>query len=91
MSTKATRQLRIGCGNYGWHFDGAGKVSKLVINIEVMKIRLGEALGGAMRWLSALPYPWCRPTDAVRAIPANRDLADIAAYLKQAGPTPATP
>ena len=22
MSTKATRQLRIGCGNYDWYFDG---------------------------------------------------------------------
>lgn len=91
MSTKATRQLRIGCGNYDWHFDGTGKVAKLVITIEVMKILPGEQLGDAMRWLSALPYPWCRPAAASRAIPAHQDLADIAAYLKQAAPIPATP
>jgi len=91
MSTKATRQLRIGCGNYHWHFDGTGKVARLVITIEVMKILPGEQLGDAMRWLSALPYPWCRPTDAARAIPAHPDLSDISAYLKRAASIPATP
>ena len=33
MSTKATGQLRIGCGSYDWHFDGHGKVAKLVIKL----------------------------------------------------------
>lgn len=91
MSKKDTRQLRIGCGNYDWHFDGAGKVARLVITIEVMKVLPGEGLGDAVRWLSALPYPWCRPADAARGIPAHEDFAEIAAYLKQAGPIPATP
>ena len=91
MSTKATRQLRIGCGSYDWHFDSAGKVAKLVINIEVMKILPGEQLGDAMRWLSCLPYPWCSPDEALRSIPVGGGLTEIEAYLKQVGPIPGNP
>ena len=50
-----------------------------------------DIVAPTMRWLSVLPYPWCRPEDAASAIPAHADLADIVAYLKQAGPIPATP
>jgi len=89
MSTKATGQLRVGCGSYDWHFDGAGKVTKLVINIDVMKILPSGELGDAMRWLSSLPYPWCSPGQALQSIPAHEGFADIGAYLKQVGSIPA--
>jgi len=85
MSTKAAGQLRVGCGSYDWHFDGAGKVARLVINIDVMKMLPGEELGDAMRWLSSLPYPWCSPSEALRAIPASEGLSEIGTYLKQVG------
>jgi hypothetical protein len=88
MSTKATGQLRVGCGSYDWHFDGAGKVTKLVINIDVMNILPGAELGAAMRWLSCLPYPWCSPDKAVVSIPASEGLSEIGAYLRQIGPIP---
>jgi hypothetical protein len=90
MSTKATRQLRVGCGSYDWHFDGAGKVVKLVIKIDVMKMLPGEELGDAMRWLSSLPYPWCSSDEALRSIPTSEGLSEVGAYLRQVGPTPAT-
>jgi len=91
MSVKNTGQLRVGCGRYDWHFDGAGKVRKLAIIIDVMKVLPRSELDAAMCWLSSLPYPWCRPGEAANLIPAHEDLADIVAYLKQVGPIPATP
>jgi len=39
MSARATgKALRVGCGLYDWHFNEDGKVLRLVITIEVMKI-----------------------------------------------------
>jgi len=89
MSVKATGQLRVGCGTYDWHFDDEGKVAKLVINIEVMKILSGEGLGEMMRWLSSLPYPWCGQRQALRSIPAQEGFDEIAAYLKRVDTIPA--
>ena len=91
MSVKTTGHLRVGCGRYDWRFDASGKIRKLAIMIDVMKVLPASELEATMRWLSALPHPWCRPEDAAGAIPAHADLADIVAYLKQAGPIPATP
>jgi hypothetical protein len=83
MSARATGQIRVGCGGYDWHFNDGGKVGKLVINIDVMKILSGSDLDAVMAWLSSLPYPWCSPSLALTAFPANDELSDIAAYLKQ--------
>ncbi len=91
MFVKSTGQLPVGCGRYDWQFHAAGKVRKLVITVDVMKVLPGSELDAAMLWLSSLPYPWCRPGEATNAIPAHEDLADIVAYLNQAGPIPATP
>ncbi|MGY8662517.1 hypothetical protein Q3C01_09130 [Bradyrhizobium sp. UFLA05-109] len=85
MSARATGQpLRVGCGRYDWHFNQDGKVVRLVITIEVMKILSGTQLDGVMRWLSSLPYPWCSPAQALMSFPAQRDLLEVEAYLKQA-------
>src|SRR5262245_12804828 len=86
MSSRATGEIRVGCGRYDWHFDGQGKVGKLVIAIDVMKILPGEELAASMRWLSSLPYPWCSPGQALQSIPAHEGLAEIVTYLQQAGP-----
>jgi hypothetical protein len=90
MSMKATGQLRVGCGSYDWHFDGEGKIAKLVINIDVMKILPADELGATMRWLSSLPYPWCSPATARRSIPASDGFGEIAAYLSQLDTGPAS-
>jgi hypothetical protein len=34
-------QVRVGYGRYNWHFNEDGKVRKLVINIDVMKVLPG--------------------------------------------------
>lgn len=85
MSAKATGQpLRVGCGRYDWHFNEHGKVVRLVITIEVMKVLSGAELDGVMCWLSSLPYPWCSPSQALLSFPPQHELREVEAYLKQA-------
>ena len=82
MSVKATGQLRVGCGRYDWHFNEDGKVGKLVINIDVMKVLSGTELDAVMCWLSSLPYPWCSPSQVLKSFPVHDDLSEIEAHLK---------
>jgi hypothetical protein len=86
MSAKADGRLRVGCGRYAWHFDGQGKIEKLVITAEVMKVHPAGELVTVMDWLSALPYPWCRADQALAGLPVSSGLGDIGAYLKEASP-----
>jgi hypothetical protein len=88
MSARNDGQIRIGCGRYDWYF-GAGaacRVERLVIAIDVMKIFPATQLAASMNWLTSLPYPWCAPDDAVRAVPAIDGFAEIEAYLKKVRP-----
>jgi len=39
-----------------------------------------------MDWLSALPYPWCTPDQAIATLPAIDGFAEVEAYLKQVRP-----
>jgi hypothetical protein len=82
MSVKATGQVRIGCGRYDWHFDVDGKVGRLVINIDVMKVLAGTELNAVMSWLSSLPYPWCSPGRALLSFPRQAELSEIEAHLR---------
>jgi len=85
MSARDTGQpLRVGCGRYDWHFNAHGKVVRLAITIEITKILPGAELDEVMPWLSSLPYPWCSPSQALLSFPAQHDLHEIEAYLKQA-------
>jgi hypothetical protein len=88
MSAKNGSPIRIGCGRYDWYFEpgAACRVEKLVIAIEVMKIFPATDLVASMNWLTSLPYPWCTPEEAVRAVPAIDGFAEIEAYLKKALP-----
>ena len=86
MSAKADGRLRVGCGRYDWHFDSQGKIEKLVITAEVMKVHPAGELAAVMDWLSALPYPWCSADQALVRLPAVEGLCDIKTYLKQIGP-----
>ena len=83
MSVKSTGQLRVGCGRYDWHFNEGGKVGKLVINIDSMKVLSSNELDAVMDWLSSLPYPWCSPTQALKSFPTSSDLSEIEAHLKR--------
>ena len=86
MSARANGQIRVGCGRYDWYFGGQGRVEKLVVTVDVMKVLPAEALAASMDWLSALPYPWCRADEALKRMPALDGLAEITAYLKQVRP-----
>ena len=88
MSARDSGQIRIGCGRYDWYFEAGAecRVEKLVIAIDVMKIFPASDLAASMNWLTSLPYPWCTPDEAVRALPAIEGLAEIEAYLKKVRP-----
>jgi hypothetical protein len=88
MSARNNGQIRIGCGRYDWYFGPSEKclAEKLVIAIDVMKILPATDLAASMNWLSSLPYPWCAPDQALRAVPAIEGLAEIETYLKQVRP-----
>jgi len=83
MFVKTTGQLRVGCGRYDWHFNDDGKVGRLVINIDIMKVFSGTQLDAVMCWLSSLPYPWCSPNQALESFPLCDDLSEIKAHLNQ--------
>jgi hypothetical protein len=74
MSAKADGRLRLGCGRYDWHFDADGRVEKLVILAEVMKVHAPGELAPVMDWLSTLPYPWCSADSALARIPDSAEL-----------------
>jgi hypothetical protein len=86
MSAKGNGEIRVGCGRYNWYFGGQGRVEKLVVTVDVMKLLPAEALVESMAWLSALPYPWCRADEALERMPALDGLAEIETYLKRVWP-----
>jgi hypothetical protein len=86
MSAKADGRLRVGCGRYDWHFDGDGKVKKLVILAEAMKVLAACELVPVMNWLSALPYPWCSTDRVLAHMPISAGLDHLKTYLEQAEP-----
>ncbi|WP_246583226.1 hypothetical protein [Bradyrhizobium iriomotense] len=83
MSARQGGAVRVGCGHYAWHFAAAddGRVKKLVIDIEVMCVLPVEDAALILRWLSALPYPWCQGSEAGKAIPDIDALRPIARFL----------
>jgi hypothetical protein len=91
MSAKRDGQLRVGCGRYDWYFaaDRSGLVEKLVITIDVMNTFPATEIAATMNWLSGLPYPWCTPDNAIKAMPEIAGLAAIETYLRQVRLVPA--
>jgi hypothetical protein len=83
MSDKATGSVRVGSGNYDWSFqlEEPGLVDRLVITITTMKILPPERLSPVMRWLTALPYPWCPIPTAIEAMPDLSELVDVRGLL----------
>jgi hypothetical protein len=86
MSARGNGQIRVGCGRYDWHFGADGRVEKLIIAIDVMKVLEADELPASMSWLSALPYPWCGADEAMKRMPASQGLTEIKAYLTEVRP-----
>lgn len=81
MSLKQGGAVRIGCGRYDWSFDAVGRVSKLVIAIEVMNVLPASAAAPVFDWLGGLPYPWCANARALATMPALTELTAIRSFL----------
>ncbi len=83
MSARQGGAVRVGCGHYGWHFgsDADKRVKRLVIDIDVMCVLPVETSGPIMKWLEALPYPWCSSIQAYDNIPAIDALRPIKRFL----------
>lgn len=83
MSTKATGEVRLGCGFYEWQFQPvSGLVERLCITIEHMHIYPAAQLRPVMEWLQSLPYPWCPLGEIFEQAPQVSDIAPIIDYLK---------
>ena len=83
MSDKKSRHVRVGCGQYDWVF-GMGEnvlATQLTITIDHMQVLNPAHLDTVMSWISALPYPWCSPEQAVRRVPQLTELEEIARYI----------
>jgi hypothetical protein len=93
MSAKSDGRPRVGCGRYDWRFgaDQACLVERLVITIDLMNTLSATELAATMNWLSGIPYPWCKPNDAIKGMPGIDGLAAIETYLKQVRPISPVP
>ena len=88
MSGKDNGPIRVGCGRYDWYFtaDERCLIERLIITIETMQVFPAGELDTIMGWLAALPYPWCRPDEALGSIPATAGLAPVRDYLERVRP-----
>lgn len=84
MSEKQSGAVRIGCGRYDWSFSHSEhRVRALTITIEAMEILSREALEPVMKWVSALPYPWCPQETAIGTPPSLPGVLHVLQLLKQ--------
>ena len=82
MSARQGGAVRVGCGHYDWHFGSSdGRVTKLTIEIAAMYVLPADDCEPIMRWLEALPYPWCSGVQASAAVPDIDALGPIARFL----------
>ena len=88
MSTKRNESIRVGCGRYDWHFteDPSCLIERATFTIEAMVEMPATEIECIMGWVTALPYPWCTPVDALKSMPTDAALADVRRFLERAGP-----
>lgn len=88
MSAKRNGPIRVGCGRYDWHFNDDARclIEHAIITIEAMVQLPATEIDRIMGWVSALPYPWCTPADALQTMPTDAALADVRRYLERAQP-----
>ena len=83
MSEKQGGAVRVGCGQYDWSFSLADhRVRVLTITIEAMEILPAESLAPVMKWVSALPYPWCTRVAIMEASPNISGLHHVLQMLR---------
>jgi hypothetical protein len=85
MVDKVSGEPRVGCGSYLWKFEPkpAGRVRALDITIEHMQVLEPARLDKLLEWVGLLPYPWCPAEKLLAWMPAMKELASVAAYLRR--------
>lgn len=83
MSEKANGAALVGCGRYDWSFgqEAPFLVDRLVITIEAMQVLPPNDLESILRWLTALPYPWCSASSVVDSAPSLGALEPVLRYV----------
>ena len=82
MSTKATGELRVGCGEYHWVFSPqSGLAIQLSIVIEHMLECPPHHMRKIMDWLQGRRYPWCESTDMLGSAPPLSCLQPVLVYI----------
>lgn len=82
MSTKATGELRVGCGEYHWIFSPQnGLATQLSITIEHMLECPSQHMRKIMDWLQGRSYPWCEPTEILDSAPPLTCLQPVLVYV----------
>lgn len=82
MSTKATGELRVGCGEYHWVFSPqSGLAIQLSITIKHMLECPSEHRRKIMDWLQGRSYPWCESTDMLDSAPSLNCLQPVLVYV----------
>jgi len=83
MTDKSTREVRIGCGTYEWHFGAAPprRASRLVIRIDAMQLLPPDARKPVLSWLLSLSYPWTSPAEVLGRAPSLPGLAPVLQWL----------
>ena len=82
MSEKENRNVRVGFGRYDWRFrSSTHKVARLAISVQIMESLAPATLVTVVRWLSALPYPWCSAHAALKGCPCVPELLSLRWHL----------
>jgi hypothetical protein len=70
MTEKASRNVRVGCGQYEWKFAGHPdlRVTRLVITIEQMVVLAPTYATDVILSLRLLDYPWTSADRVTRAL-----------------------
>lgn len=86
MSEKASRDVRVGCGQYNWTFSDEPPhlASHLAITIETMQVLSPDVLPIIFTWFDSLSYPWSSAAEASGCAPQIAGLGPVLRYLNEA-------
>ena len=79
MSEKESGNVRVGCGQYNWFFDGDNnaRANKLAITIEQMLVLTPDLSSQVMNWVNTLSYPWCNTKKILETMPDIEPLSIV--------------
>ena len=86
MTERESGAVRVGCGRYDWCFAPKSHLAeRLAITIESMQSLSSCDMEAVMDWVTALPYPWCAPEQAMSGAPNISELDSVFDYIVKEG------